>query len=104
MYIYGVDKYAIKNTHFIALRVGFSNIKLSDQFYFGFNPQVYFLKMDKNSGYYFNSTITLARRKFPLSASALFNKTIRTEIPLGENFLWNVSLIYTFNKKYLEQL
>lgn len=22
---------------------------------------------------------------------------------MGENFLWNVSLIYTFNKKYVEQ-
>jgi hypothetical protein len=103
MYIYGVDKYAIKNTHFIALKAGLSNIKLSDQFYIGFNPQVYFLKMDKNHGFYFNSTLTVAKRNFPLSASALFNKTIRTEIPLGENFLWNVSLIYTFNKKYLEQ-
>lgn len=40
MYIYGVDKYAIKNTHFIALRTGFSNIKLSEQFFMGFNPQI----------------------------------------------------------------
>lgn len=103
MYIYGVDSYAIKNTHFIALRAGLSNIKLSDQFYIGFNPQVYFLKMDKTHGFYFNSTLTLAKRNFPLSVSTLINKTIRTEIPLGENFLWNVSLIYTFNKKYLEQ-
>ena len=39
MYIYGVDKYAIRNTHFIALRTGFSNIKLSDKLFHGiFSP------------------------------------------------------------------
>lgn len=73
MYIYGVDKYAIKNTHFIALRTGFSNIKLTDQFFMGFNPQVYFLKMDKNHGYYFNSTLTIAKRNFPISFATLFS-------------------------------
>ncbi len=102
LYIYGVDKYAIKNTHFIALRTGFSNIKLSDQFFMGFNPQVYFLKMDKDHGYYFNSTLTIAKRNFPISFATLFSKTIHTEIPLGEDMLWNVSLIYTFNKKYIK--
>jgi len=92
-----------KNTHFIALRTGFSNIKLSDQFFMGFNPQVYFLKMDKNHGYYFNTTLTIAKRNFPISFATLFSKTIHTEIPVGEDILWNVSLIYTFNKKYIKQ-
>ena len=69
----------------------------------GFFPQVYLLKMDKNHGFYFNSSLTVARRNFPLSVSALVSRTIRTEIPLGENFLWNASLVYSFNKKYIEQ-
>jgi len=103
MYIYGIEKYAIKNIHFIALRTGFSNIKLSEQFYMGFSPQVYFLKMDKDHGYYFNSTLTLARKNFPLSFSSLFSKTIHTEIPVGENLLWNVSLVYTFNNSYVKK-
>ena len=47
-----------------------------------------------------NSTLTLAMRNFPLSVSSLINKTIQTNIPIGNDFLWNVSLIYTFNKKY----
>ena len=103
MYIYGIEKSAIKNTHYLALRSGFSNIKLSDQFFMRFNPQVYYLKMDKNDGFYFNATLTLAKRNFPLSVSTLINKTIQTEIPIGEDFLWNVSLSYSFNKKYVEQ-
>ena len=103
MYIYGVEKYLTRNTHFIALRAGFSNIKLSDQFFMGFNPQVYFLKMDKDHGYYFNSTLTLAKHNFPISFSTLFSKTIHTEIALGEDILWNVSLIYTFNNSYVKK-
>jgi hypothetical protein len=103
MYAYGIEKNALKNTHYLALRTGFSNIKLSDQYSMAFSPSVYFLKIDKNSGYYFNSTISLSKRNFPLAVSALVNKTINTKIPIGENFLWNVNLIYTFNKKYVEQ-
>lgn len=103
MYVYGVEKDAIKNTHYLALRTGFSNIKLSEQFYMGFNPSVYFLKMDENHGFYSNATLTFAKRNFPLSFSALINKTIHTAIPIGKNFLWNVSLTYTFNGKYVEQ-
>jgi hypothetical protein len=103
MYIYGVEKYAIKNTHYLAFRTYFSNIKISKQFFIGFNPQVYYLNMDADHGFYFNSTFSIGRRNFPLSVSALVNKTIQTEIPIGEDFLWNVGLIYTFNHKYVRQ-
>jgi hypothetical protein len=102
MYIYGVEKYAIKNTHYLAIRTYFSNIKISKQFFIGFNPQVYYLKMDADHGFYFNSTFSIGRRNFPLSITALVNRTIQTDIPIGEDFLWNVGLIYTFNKKYVE--
>jgi len=66
------------------------------------NPQIYYLKMDENDGFYFNTALTLAKRNFPLSISSIINKTIQTEIPVGENLIWNVSLIYTFNKNYVE--
>jgi len=103
MYVYGVEKDAIKNTHYLALRTAFSNIKLTEQFYMGFNPSVYYLKMDENHGFYVNAGLSLARRNFPLSISTLVNKTIHTQIPIGEDFLWNVSLVYTFNGKYVKQ-
>jgi len=59
--------------------------------------------MDENHGFYSNATLTFAKRNFPLSFSTIINKTIHTEIPIGENFLWNASLTYTFNGKYVEQ-
>jgi hypothetical protein len=103
MYVYGVEKDAIKNTHYLALRTAFSNIKLTEQFFMGINPSVYYLKMAEYHGFYSNLTMTLAKRNFPLSVSTLINKTIHTQIPVGEDFLWNVSLVYTFNHKYMKQ-
>ena len=103
MYVYGIEKDIVKNTHYIALRTSLSNLMLSKETYMGFNPAVYYLKMDKNHGFYSNATLTFARKNFPLSFAALVNKTIHTEIPVGEDFLWNLSLIYTINKKYIEQ-
>ena len=104
-YLYGhcIEKDVTQNTYYLGLRCNFSSIKLSDQFFMRFNPQFYYLKMDKDDGFYFNATLTLARRNFPLSISALINQTIQTEIPVGEDFLWNVSLIYNFNKEYVEK-
>ena len=103
MYGHGIEKDAIRNTHFLALRSNFSNIKLTKQFFLRFNPQIYYLKMDKKDGFYFSSTLTLARINFPLSISSLINKNIQTEIPADKDFVWNVSLIYSFNKEYIER-
>ena len=68
-----------------------------------FNPQIYYLRMAKDDGFYINGALTLSKRNFPLTISTLVNKTILTEIPVGEDFLWNVSLTYTFNKEYVEK-
>ncbi len=102
LYSRGIDEDIIRNTNYLAYRINFSNIKLGDKVFMRFNPQVYYLNMDKDGGFYFNATLTLAMRNFPLSVSSLINQTIKTDIPIGEDFLWNVSLIYTFNKKYRE--
>jgi len=96
----GLQEDGVKYTNYLALRGYFSNIRLSDQFYLRFNPQVYYLKMDEDDGFYASATLTLARQNFPVSVSALVNRTIQTDIPVGEDFIWNVSLIYSFNKKY----
>jgi len=101
LYAYGLEEDVVKNTNLLGLRFNFSNIRLSDQFFIRFNTQLYYLTMDKDDGYYVNATLTLAKLNFPLSVSSLINKTIQTEIPLGEDFLWNISLIYSFNNDYV---
>jgi hypothetical protein len=99
----GLQEDGVKYTNYLGLRFYFSNISLSDKFYLRFNPQLYYLRMDSDDGIYANATLFLAKRNFPLSVSALVNSTIHTNIPVGEDFIWNISLIYSFNKDYLEK-
>jgi hypothetical protein len=103
LYSYCMESGGLKNTNYLAGRLNFSNIKLSDKMYLRFMPQLYYLKMDKNSGYYFNSSVSLVRRNFPVTISSLINKTIKTDIPVGKDFLWNVSIAWSFNKEYVKK-
>lgn len=101
LYSHGVEKDITQHTNYLAFRTNFSNVQLTNRLYLKFLPQIYYLRMDGNDGFYFNAVLSLALKKFPLSISSLVNKTIQTNIPVGEDFLWNVSLIYTFNNKYV---
>ncbi len=103
MYIHGFEKDAAINTQFLALRPYFSNIKLTKQFFMRFYPQAYYLRVDGNEGFYVSSTLILVRRNFPLSLSSMITTPIKTNIPAGSSTIWNVSLVYTFNKDYVEK-
>ena len=103
LYSRGIDKDATRNTHFLTLNTNFSDIKLSGQYYMKFVPQVYYLRMNQYDGFYFTSSLTLANRKSPFSISGMFNKIIKTDIFASKNFVWNVSLVYRFNRKYVER-
>jgi hypothetical protein len=100
-YAYGFEYGVAKNTEMLSLRLNFSNIPITKQFYLRFNPQVYYLRMDKLDGYYFSAALTLAKRDFPFTLSSIINKPFQTDIPANNGFLWNISLIYTFNKNYV---
>ncbi|GAB2606562.1 hypothetical protein [Spirosoma areae] len=100
LYSHGFDQGATKNTHFLTVNSSLSNIKLSNQFFLRSNPQVYYLKLDEQDGFYVNSTVTLTKRNFPLSLSAIGNKTIHTTITASKDFVWNATLVYSFTKNY----
>jgi hypothetical protein len=102
LYSYGLDWGTIRNTHFVTVNSNFSNIKLSKQFFMRFAPQFFYLKMDKQDGAFFTSIFTLAKKNFPLSVSSIINKRIKSNIVASKNFVWNASLIYAFNKKYIK--
>jgi hypothetical protein len=103
LYSYGVEEELTRNTNMVSIRGSFSNIRLTDKFYMKLYSQVYYLNMDNIDGTYFNATLTLARRDFPLSVSSLINQPFRTNIAAGNEFLWNVSLLYSFGNEYLEK-
>jgi hypothetical protein len=100
LYAHGIEKDAVQHTHFLTLNSNFSNIRLSRKFYATVTPQVYYLKMDRQDGFYFTSAFAFAKSNLPLTLSAVINKTIQTDIAGSKDFVWNVSLTYSFNKKY----
>jgi hypothetical protein len=100
LYGHGIEKDAAQNTHFISLRSSFSNIKLSNQYYLKFNPQVFYLNTDKKEGFYASAGLTLAKQHFPLSIATMVNKPLKTDIA-GKVFDWNVSLIYSLSKNFV---
>lgn len=96
----GLEKDAIRETHFITVNSNFSNIKIAGKFFMKANPHIYYLKMDDKGGFYFTSTIMLARQNFPISVSSTFNKVIDTDISASKPFLWNATLTYSFSGEH----
>ena len=103
LYARGLSSDATKNIHFFTINTSISNIKLSNQFFMRVTPQFYYLKLDAQDGFYFTSAFTLAKKNFLLSVSAIINKTINTNITGSKNFVWNASLVYSFNKTYVNR-
>jgi hypothetical protein len=104
VYAYGFDQGTPKNNHFVTLNSNFSNIKLPFNFLISVIPQFYYLKQDEQDGYYFTSEFHLAKKNFPLSLSSIINTPIESNIIGGQEFVWNISLIYSFTKKqYVEK-
>lgn len=97
----GLDPGAKRVTNFITFNANFSNVKLSDQFFMRFTPQIYYLNFDDGDGFYFTSAFTLVKLNFPLSISSVMNKVIQTDISAGKDFVWNVTLTYSFGKRYV---
>lgn len=91
-----------QNTNFLSLQGGFNKIKLVGKTYFSFNPQVFYLKVDANDGFYVNATTTFGVRGFPVTISSIVNKAIESKIP-ANNFDWNVSLIYSLNQSFVKK-
>ena len=88
------------NMHFITFNTAISGIPLSNGFNLGITPQVYYLKVDKEDGFYFTANALLTKAKSSFAFMSTMNKEIRTNIAGSKNFDWNFTLLYMFNKKY----
>lgn len=95
LYSHGLDPEAFQNTHFVGGRASLSNVGIADQFSIQLAPQLYYLWMDRQEGVYLSAVLTLAARQLPLSFSTLVNSPIQSDIAGGQDFLWNLSVIYS---------
>jgi hypothetical protein len=96
LYSHGVDKDAIRNTHFIGARANLHNFGIAQEYTVQLAPQLYYLFMDGKDGVYLSSAMTLGSRKFPVSISTLLNDPLQSSLVGGQDFIWNVSLTYSF--------
>lgn len=103
LYARGFDIETSRNTQFLTINSTFSNIRLPGRLLLQVTPQVFYLKMDSQDGFYVNSAFTLARKNFPLSLGSIINKTIDSEIAASKKIVWNATLIYSFHKSFVAQ-
>ena len=91
-----------KYSNFISANGYFTFNNIISNYNLKFVPQVYYLNLDKVDGFFTTSTLTIYKRKTPFSISSTFNKKIKSSIT-SKDFLWNVSLTYSFGGKYVLQ-
>jgi hypothetical protein len=96
LYSHGIDIGTVKNTHFVTLNTGFSNIKVSNSLRMKVSPQVYYLRMNDADGFYTSTTFTVSKVNNPISVAVFFNKVIDTDIKASKDFVWNATLTYAF--------
>ena len=87
------------NSNFIALNTVISGVPVGGGFNMRINPQLFYLKVDDTSGTYITSNFTVTKPGFPIGFQGLVNQKIESSIP-GDDFIWNVGLLYIFSTPY----
>lgn len=88
------------STHFVNFSTAFSNINLGGDYALSFAPQIYYLQVDQQDGFYLTGNVILSNKKSPFSFMYLYNKEVRTNITGSKNLDWNLTLMYNFNKAF----
>lgn len=96
----GLQKDGPASTHFVNFSAPFTGFSVTKNLVININPQIYYLQVDREDGFYLTGTVTIASKKTPWALTASYNKEIRTNITGSKNFDWNITLLHRFNKKY----
>lgn len=97
---HGLQDDGPKNIHYVNFLTGIDKVPLGGAYSFNFSPQVYYLKSDKDDGFYFTSNLVLSKAKSPFVLMSMINKEIRSNVAGSINFDWNVSILYNFKNKF----
>jgi hypothetical protein len=89
-----------QNSNFLSLQGNFTKIKLAGKLYFNFNPQVFYLKVDADDGFYVNATAALGIHGFPVTISGIVNKSIESSIA-ARDFDWSLGVVYTLDRNFV---
>jgi hypothetical protein len=97
LHSHGLDPGTTNSLDFLTLNASISSIKITRAIQFKFTPQFYYLHQDDKQGTYFTAAFGLEKIGFPLSISSIINQPIHTDIVGGQNFVWNIGLVYSLD-------
>ena len=97
---FGLQKDGPKNSHFLTLNANLSRVPIFKDHLLQFTPQVFYLRLDKEDGFYYTHTIGISSPKHPILVQSTINKEIKTNITGSRDFAWNLTVFYSFNRKY----
>jgi hypothetical protein len=80
---------------YFALLGSLRNVGIGQKVLFSWNPQVFYLRIDDERGYYTAHTFTLGLKEVPFTIGSTFNKEISSEIGAAP-FNWNINIAYNF--------
>ena len=95
---HGLQKHGPQLTRALFLNTAITNIGLGKQLSGYLFPSVYFLYTDGFRGSYLTMTGGVAHKKLPFSLQGTINQTFQSNIPGNKDFMWNVTLNYSFRK------
>ncbi|MEZ4901927.1 MAG: hypothetical protein R2822_09300 [Spirosomataceae bacterium] len=98
---HGLQKHGPQTTRVLFLSTSLTNLKLSPKFRCHFIPTIYFLNTDGFTGSYLTATSILAHQQIPFSFQATINQTFVSDIPGNQDFMWNITLNYSFKRKII---
>ncbi len=96
-----LQSFGAQTTHFVNLNTNISNIKLGKEIRLAVSPAFYYLNLDGYWGNYFTGTASLSHTTWPFTLQGTINQTFTSDLPDNKDFLWNISLYYQFNKKWV---
>ena len=79
------------------------NIKLGDLITINWIPEIYFPKVDNQTGIFAAQNISFRFNNSPISISSSMNKAIDFGNFTGKSFDWNIGINYSFNNKYIKK-
>jgi len=94
---YGFEASVPTQTHYLSLYSDLPAIPLFANLHLNIRPQIYYLKVDSETGLYAASDFILGMDKIPFTISSTINKIIDSGIKGNNDPLWDVSLNYSFH-------
>lgn len=99
---HGLQKHGPQTSRVVFLNTAMTSIPLNRSgLHFGLFPTFFYLNVDGNQGTYLSGTARISHKNSPFGFQGTINQTLKSDIPNNQNFMWNVTLTYHFNKKYI---